>query len=476
MLLSKLLLKVNISATVEDKEVTLVTDNSKKVVAGCIFVCIKGANFDGHSVAKQSLEKGACAVVVSRDLGLKNQIIVKNTRLAYAHLCAAFFSNPEKKLQMIGVTGTNGKTTTCFVLFDMLKALGYKVGMLGTVQNVVGDKILPASLTTPDPYDLFSLLNEMVICGTTHCVMEVSSQALHQFRVAPIHFSASVFTNLTGDHLDYHGNFENYVNAKKMLFNRSDIGVFNIDDDYAEEMMADAKCRIVTVSAKENHSDYSAKNIIFKPNGVQYEIVSDTQIGRVHFAIPGEFSVYNSMCALVCLLELGFELDTLLEVIAGCKSVPGRMEVVKADVPYTIIIDYAHTAGALENALKALRQTTVGNIITVFGCGGDRDKTKRPIMGDIATQYSDITIITSDNPRSENPMTIIEEILAGVSKSHNSKVIVEANRTKAIEKAMSLAKENDVILLAGKGHETYQILASGKIHYDEREIINELLK
>lgn len=476
MLLSKLLSKVNISATVEDKEVTLVTDNSNKVIDGCVFVCIKGANFDGHSIAKQVLEKGACAVIVGKDLGLKNQIIVENTRLAYSQLCAAFFSNPEKKLQMIGITGTNGKTTTCFVLFDMLKTLGYKVGMLGTVQNVVGNKILPASLTTPDPYELFSLLNEMVNCKTTHCVMEVSSQALHQYRVAPIHFTACVFTNLTGDHLDYHGSFENYIEAKKILFNQSDIGIFNIDDDYAQEMMADVKCRIVTVSAKENHSDYSAKNIIFKPNGVQYEIVSDTQIGRVHFAIPGEFSVYNSMCAIVCLLELGFELDTLLDVIADCKSVPGRMEVVQADVPYTIIIDYAHTAGALENALKALRQTTVGNIITVFGCGGDRDKTKRPIMGDIATQNSDITIVTSDNPRSENPMAIIDDILAGIGKGHNSKVIVEENRTKAIEKALNIAKENDVILLAGKGHETYQILASGKIHYDEREIIKELLK
>ncbi len=477
MKLSELLSDLNIACAFEDRDVTTVTDNSSKIVPGCIFVCIEGKHFDGHTKATEALESGAAAVVVSRDLGLKKQIIVRNTRSAYTLLCAAFFKHPERRLKLIGITGTNGKTTTAFVIQSALEALGHKTGMIGTVKNILGNgREIPASLTTPDPVELFSLFDEMVKNGCEYCVMEVSSQALDQRRVEGIRFTSAVFTNLTRDHLDYHETFENYKKAKHILFENTDPGIFNIDDEAAEYMMSDTACRKVTYSLNQDTSDYSAKIVKLTSSGVKYELVSNDSIGRVFFPVPGKFSIYNSMSATVCMLELGMDYEQTIEAVKNCKGVPGRMEVVPTGTPYTVIIDYAHTPDSLENAITALREVTDGKIIAVFGCGGDRDKTKRPIMGEISAELADIAVITSDNPRSEDPKAIIDDITAGVSKRHNARIIVEPDRTKAISKAMSAAGEGDVILLAGKGHETYQILPTGKIHYDEREIISSLLK
>lgn len=458
----------------DDREVSFITDNSAKVCEGCIFVCIEGRRFDGHTKAAEALENGAVAVVVQKDMGLKNQILVENTRSAYAHISAAFFGHPEKKLRIIGVTGTNGKTTTCFILKSVLDGMGHKTGLLGTVKNIVGDKEYPASLTTPDCYDLFSLFKEMVDNGCEYCVMEVSSQALDQRRVDGIHFDAAIFTNLTQDHLDYHGTFEAYRDAKHMLFENTSLAVVNIDDESAEYMLSNVDCRKVTFSINSDKCDYSAKNIRIAASGVKYELLSNGNIGRIHFEVPGKFSVYNSMGAAVCLVEMGMDFRAVLDSLVACKGIPGRMEVVPTDTPYTVIIDYAHTPDGLENVLGCVREITDGKVITVFGCGGDRDKTKRPIMGEIAARLSDVAVVTSDNPRSEDPETIIEEIVAGIGK-HDSKIIVDSDRTGAIKKALETAQKGDVVVLAGKGQETYQVLASGKIHYDEREVVAKIL-
>ncbi len=458
----------------DDREITYITDNSAKVCDGCIFICIEGRRFDGHKKAAEALTNGAAAVVVQKDMGLENQILVENTRSAYAKICAAFYGHPEREIKIIGVTGTNGKTTSCFILKSILDKLGYKTGLLGTVKNIVGDKEYPAALTTPDCYELFGLFREMADCGCEYCVMEVSSQALDQRRVDGIRFDAAIFTNLTRDHLDYHGSFENYKAAKHMLFENSDLAILNMDDESAEEMTEGTDCRTVTFSVNNDRCDYSAKNIRNSASGVKYELVSNNNIGRVKFAVPGNFSVYNSMGAAVCLVELGMDFKAVLDAAAECTGVPGRMEVVPTDTPYTVLIDYAHTPDGLENVLSTVREITDGKVIVVFGCGGDRDKTKRPIMGEIAVKMADVAVITSDNPRSEDPESIIEDITAGIGR-YGAKVIVDSDRTGAIEKALETAKEGDIVVLAGKGQETYQILASGKIHYDEREVVAKIL-
>ncbi len=474
MKLSEIIKDIGITAAFEDKEVAFITDNSAKIDKDCIFVCIEGKRFDGHTKAAEALEKGAAAVVVQKDMGLPNQILVENTRSAYAHICAAFYGHPERRLKIIGVTGTNGKTTTCFIIKSVLDGMGHKTGLIGTVKNIVGDKEYEASLTTPDCNDLFALFAEMADYGCEYCVMEVSSQALDQRRVDGIHFDAAIFTNLTQDHLDYHGTFEAYKAAKHMLFENSSLAVVNIDDESAEYMLEGTNCRNVTFSINSDKCDYSAKNIRISASGVKYELLGTGGIGRINFGVPGKFSVYNSMGAAACLVEMGMDFKAVLDSLVACKGVPGRMEVVPTDTPYTVIIDYAHTPDGLENVLGCVREITEGRVITVFGCGGDRDKTKRPIMGEIAARLSDVAVVTSDNPRSEDPETIIEDITAGIGK-HDSKVIVDSDRKSAIGKALEIAREGDVVVLAGKGQETYQILASGKIHFDEREAVAEIL-
>ena len=471
MKLSQLLENIEFTGSYTDCEVSLVTDNSKKVIKNCVFVCIEGAHFDGHTVAAQALANGAAAVVCQRDTGAENQILVKNTRAAYTLLCSAFFGNPEKKLKLIGVTGTNGKTTTCFILKEILEHFGKKTGLVGTVKNMVAQREYPAALTTPDAYDLFSLFSEMAAEGCEYCVMEVSSQALDQKRVEGVRFAAAIFTNLTRDHLDYHGSLENYRAAKRVLFDNADIAVVNIDDEAAEYMLRGLTCRTATFSAKSDSCDYTAKNIRIKPDGVKYELVGNGFIGRVKFAVPGMFSVYNSMGAAVCAAELGFDLGGVLEGLSLCRGVPGRMEVVPTQTDYTVIIDYAHSPDGLESLLECVNSLSDGRVITVFGCGGDRDKTKRPLMGKIACELSDIAVITSDNPRSEKPESIIDDILAGAEGKAESVVI--PSRREAIAAALGMARAGDVVVLAGKGHETYQILNSGKIHFDEREEVAE---
>lgn len=475
MKLSQILKNVKVKNEYTDREVTDVTSDSRQVKEGFLFVCIKGASFDGHSVAQQMLDIGAVAVVCEYDLGVKNQIIVDDTRKAYSPICASFFGNPADSLKLIGLTGTNGKTTTTFLIKQILENVGKKVGLIGTVQNMVGDEVYPAHYTTPDPHELQSLFRKMVDAGCEYCIMEVSSQALAQGRVEGIHFHIGAFTNLTQDHLDYHKTWENYFESKKLLFKACDCAVTNLDDEYGLKIVDGCGCRVVTYGVDNMKADFVARNVGFSANGVRYDLVGE-KMGRVSCPIPGRFSVYNSLCATSVALTLGVDFTDVLEAISKSNGVKGRIEVVPTpNQDYTVIIDYAHSPDGLENIISSLKEIANGRVVTVFGCGGDRDRTKRPKMGKIAAELSDFCVVTSDNPRSENPSAIIEDILEGMKDTATPYEVVE-NRKEAIAWAMKNAQPNDIILLAGKGHETYQILPTGTIHFDEREAVAEVLE
>ena len=315
----------------------------------------------------------------------------------------------------------------------------------------------------------------MVDSGCKYCIMEVSSQALAQGRVDGCHFDIALFTNLTQDHLDYHGTFENYARAKRKLFEICDTAVINADDEYAHVMVDSLPCKVYTFGVKTDNTDFSAKNVKCFSDSVQYELLTPDNIGRINIKIPGRFTVYNSMGAAVCAVLAGADFGSVISAVSQSKGVPGRVEVVDTDTDYTVLIDYAHSPDGLENVISSLRETTDGRIITVFGCGGDRDRTKRPKMGKIVGDLADIAVVTSDNPRSEDPELIVKDVLEGM-KSCKAQIKTLVNRTEAIKYAMSIAKAGDVVLLAGKGHETYQILNTGKIHYDEREVVADILK
>lgn len=473
MKLSEILKGIDVLNSYEETEILDVTQDSRLVKNGSLFVCVKGNTFDGHSVANEMLEKGASAIITQKDLGLKNQVVVSDTRKIFSSVCSNFFGNPAEKLKLIGLTGTNGKTTTTFLIKQILEQTGKKVGLIGTVQNMIGSEIFPAKYTTPDPYELQGLFRKMVDAGCEYCVMEVSSQALAQGRVNGLHFLIGAFTNLTQDHLDYHKTWENYFASKRILFENCDIAVTNADDENGLKIVDNLPCKVLTYAVNSDNADYCAKNVRFKADGVEYELVADF-IGRVSCPIPGRFSVYNSLCAASIALAIGIDYKNVLSAISKSNGVKGRIEVVPTDTDYTVIIDYAHSPDGLENIITSLREIAKNRVVTVFGCGGDRDRTKRPKMGKIAAELSDFCVVTSDNPRSENPSAIIEDILEGMKNISTPYTVVES-RKDAIRWAMENAQPDDIILLAGKGHETYQILPTGTIHFDEREVIAEIL-
>lgn len=477
MLLSQLLERVTLLSPCPAAEVAGITADSKAVSPGDVFVCITGARFDGHDFAAAAVAAGAVAVVAERDTGLPGQVLVRDSHAAYSLMCAAFFGYPADRLQVVGITGTNGKTTTCFLLKEILERAGCPTGLIGTVWNMIGEKRLKSSLTTPDAFQLQSLFAEMLQAGCTYCVMEVSSQALAQSRVEGVTFRCAAFTNLSEDHLDYHHTFENYLAAKQKLFSQTAAAIVNFDDAYAPQILGACKAEATTFSAERDEADFTAKNIHTSERSVEYILVGKNLIGRVHFPVPGLFSVYNSMCACVCALELGIDLDTVIQAVSSSAGVPGRMEVLDTGTPFAVIIDYAHTPDGLNKVLGELRSGVSGRLIAVFGCGGDRDRKKRPIMGKIAFERSDVMIVTSDNPRSENPAAIIADIVAEIDvNADKPRVIIEQDRTRAIEAALRMAGPGDVVLLAGKGHETYQILNTGRIDYDEREKVAAILE
>lgn len=458
-----------------DIEINAITDDSRKVTSGCAFVCISGPVSDGHKFAADAVNKGASVIICERDLGLDNQIIFPDTRTLYAEMCAKWFNDPTSRIKVIGVTGTNGKTSVTYMLKAILEEAGHKVGLIGTIQNMIGDKVIPTNNTTPGPYQLNELFSKMIEDGCDYAVMEVSSHALDQRRVHGIRFAAAMFTNLTQDHLDYHLTMENYLLAKKRLFSMTDLAIINYDDEWFTPLTDGLKCKTVTYSAVSDESNYSAKNILYSPTGVEFEFVGYSVIGRMKLHTGGKFSVYNAMCAASCAVEIGIPVQTISAAFDRLQGVKGRAEVVPTGRDFSVIIDYAHTPDGLVNILSTFKECKKNRLIVLFGCGGDRDRTKRPLMAKACAELADFVIVTSDNPRSENPEKIIEDILVGLENT-KTKYVTIPNRIEAINYAVANAKKDDIIVLAGKGHETYQILADKTIHLDEREVVKEALE
>lgn len=474
---NKMLLKdllPSVKGNIGNTEIVDITCDSRKVKKGFAFVCINGFTSDGHKFAASAVEAGAAVVIAEKPTGVSCEVIVDDTHKAYAVMAANYFGNPSKSFKLIGVTGTNGKTSITYMLKAIIEFKGYKTGVIGTIQNLVGDKVIESVNTTPDAYGLNSLFAQMRDAGCEYVIMEASSHALDQKRIYDLEFEVAAFTNLTQDHLDYHKTMENYLEAKKKLFDMCKTAVINLDDKYGKQLTQSLSCGCVTYAVNDRNSTYTANGVNMKPDGIEYELVGDYTIKRIKLKTGGKFSVYNSLCAAVCAKNLGFALDDIANALEQLDGVKGRAEVVPTGKEYTIIIDYAHTPDGLENILSTFKEIKRGRLVCLFGCGGDRDATKRPIMGAIAAKMSDFVIVTSDNPRSEDPELIIKDILVGMKDSKTPYIVIE-NRKEAIKYAVENALQDDIIVLAGKGHETYQILAEGKVHLDEREVIAEAL-
>lgn len=451
--------------------------DSRKVEQGDIFFCITGFSTDGHKFIPSALEKGASVIVCEREIENVPDnctvIKVEDGRKALAKAASNFYKNPSKHIKLIGITGTNGKTTSAFMIKSILEEAGYKVGLIGTIANFIGDKKLHTERTTPESLELHELFRKMVDSKVEYCVMEVSSHSLSLNRVYGLEFSQGIFTNLTQDHLDFHKTFENYYNAKLQLFKNSKNSIINIDNDYGNKILKDLNNNQITYGV--NHeADAKAENIVLHSRGVNFNFSYKGIYEKMELQIPGNYNVYNALGSAVACLNEGVSIKDVKNGLEKVQ-VPGRCEIVTKDynLGFDVIVDYAHTPDGLENILKTAREFTDGKLISVFGCGGDRDTTKRPIMGKIGTDLSDISIITSDNPRTEEPKKIIEDILNGIEKE-NYEVIVD--RKEAIKRAMKIAKKGDVVVIAGKGHEDYQVLKEKTIHFDEREVVAHIVK
>ncbi len=453
-----------------DCSITGVHYNSTKIQNGNIFVAIKGYQTDGHKYIMSAVQNGAAAVICQDycpecDIP---QIVVENSRIAEAQVSANFFGNPAEKFKLIGITGTNGKTTCTFLVKKILEMAGYKVGLIGTNQNMIGDKVFETGRTTPDAFELQQLFAQMADEKVDYVVMEVSSHALELSRVYGCRFAVGAFTNLTQDHLDFHITMDAYAKAKSKLFDMSDVAVINCDDTYGADFVRQFGAKGYGIDCS---CTYQAHNVKLTRDGVSFDMGGNCY----SLDIPGKFSVYNALCAIGICLECGIQPDIIADALGNADGVKGRAEVVKTDTDYTVMIDYAHTPDGIENILTTVRGFAKGRVVILFGCGGDRDNTKRPIMGRIAGELADFCIVTSDNPRSEDPMGIISMIEPAVKATGTPYVVIE-NRADAIYYALDNAQTDDVIVLAGKGHETYQVLNTGTIDFDEREIVIKHLK
>ena len=456
----------------QNMEITSITSDSRRMQHGALFAALPGERDDGNRHIREALDRGAAAVLCSAPPPWDGPwLTAEDPRLSMARICANWFGRPGDEMTLIAVTGTNGKTTTTNLIRELLQGtLHTRVGLIGTNRYVVGQRELPADRTTPDCYELQHLLRQMADEGCTHVVMEASSHALVQHRLEGLTFQAGVFTNLTQDHLDYHRTMEEYRMAKGLLFRQCRRGVLNLDDEAGRWYLQHISCPAFTYSERRDAAHLTAHDLRLCPEHVEFEAVTVDEIAHVCLPIPGGFSVYNALAALSAGLCLGLKLKDMAPVLATVKGVKGRVEVVPVPAPYTVVIDYAHSPNALENILTTARDFTRGRLICVFGCGGDRDRTKRPIMGGVAESMADAAVVTSDNPRGEEPMTIIREILSGME---HQPAHVEPDRRKAIAWALEHGQPGDVIVLAGKGHETYQELAGGRVHLDEREVIRD---
>ena len=460
-----------------DMEIRDISYDSRSISSGDLFIAVTGFENDGHKFIGSAIEKGASAVVCQKrpDQDIP-YVLVEDSRYALAIMSINYFDNPAKEMKLIGVTGTNGKTTSTMLIKHILETTkNVNVGLVGTNKNMIKYKELPTERTTPESYELNKLLRKMADEGCEYVVMEVSSHSLTLNRVAGLSFEAGIFTNLTQDHLDFHGDMDSYANAKAKLFEQCAKGAVNLDDDYAEVMLKNAKCPIITYSAESNEAGLVAKDIRLLPDGVKFCALTTGILERVSLGIPGRFSVYNALAAISCGLLLGMSIGECAEALKSAEGVKGRAEVAYTGSDFTVLIDYAHTPDALENIIKSMKEVTEGRVVTLFGCGGDRDKTKRPKMGEIAASNSDYVIVTSDNPRTEKPSDIIEDILAGINGTKTPYTVIE-DRREAIAWAIDHHKPGDLIILAGKGHETYQIVGREKRHMDEREIVAEHMK
>lgn len=463
-----------IKGSIGDIFIEGITNDSKKVEKGFAFVCLKGSKYDGHEFALSAVKKGASVIISEKLLGLENEIVVEDTRKAYAEMSSNWFGNPSKSIKLIGVTGTNGKTYVTYMIKAILESKGCKTGVIGTIQNMVGDKAYQTDNTTPDAYEINKLFAKMRDEGCEYAVMEVSSHGLDQKRVWNLDFEVAAFTNLTQDHLDYHKTMEGYLEAKKKLFSMCKTAVINLDDRYAKDIIKDIDCNVVTYSIDDRTATFSANAVNLKPNATEFEFVGDFTIKRMRIKTGGRFSVYNALCAAVCAKVLGFSVDEISDAMENMNGVKGRAEIYPTEKDFSVIIDYAHTPDGLENILNTFKDLKRGRLVCVFGCGGNRDTKKRPLMGAVAAKIADFVIVTSDNPRDEEPMKIINDVVVGVKKYKTPYVLIE-DRKEAIKYAVQNAEKDDIIVLAGKGHENYQILADGKVHFDEREILSDIL-
>ena len=465
------------AAGFEKIEISGISCNSQKIIPGNVFVCLKGENDDGHNYVKEAEEKGAVLIVAERQIKVGVPVVyTKDSTKTFAEIAEKFYDYPAKKLKLIGVTGTNGKTTVTFLIKSILEASGKKTGVIGTNKCFVADRALDFESkmpTTPDALELARIFDIMQKAGAEYIVMEVSSHALALNRVHGLKFKVGVFTNLTRDHLDFHKTMDNYLKAKQKLFDISEIGVINTDT--AAGMTILSNCRIPAVTVGVHDADIRASLIKLGGSYVEFTASENGEDHVIAMPIPGKFSVYNALCAAGAARAIGIEYNDICAGLAAVENVKGRVELVPTQTDFKVFIDYAHTPDGLSNILHTAKGFTKGRVIALFGCGGDRDRTKREIMGKIAGELADFSIITSDNPRTENPVAIIEEIKIGMDKSGGEYIII-VNRREAIEYALAAAKKDDTVILCGKGQETYQIIGKEKIHFDEREIVKEILK
>lgn len=477
MKLTELFDGVSYSGVLPDGEATLVTQDSRRAAPGAVFVCAQGRTTDGHKYAQTALDAGASCIVTERPLGLAREVTVKNGRKAYALLCHNFFGNPARKLRLAAVTGTNGKTTVTTLVKQILEQTGRKAGLIGTIHTEIDTMEVPAKYTTPEAWDLAALLARMVMAGCDTAVMEASSQALDQLRLWGLSFDVGVFTNLTQDHLDYHGTFENYYQAKKSLFAQVRVPIVNTDDAYGVRLareLAEEGRHVVTFSAQNDTADYTAHNVELSAAGVRFEMVGQGFIQRIRFPMPGAYSVHNAIAAAAAAVALGVGAREAAAALAATHGVRGRCEVLYSG-EFTVLCDFAHTGDAIEKVLSGVAPFVKGRLIVLFGCAGERDAEKRPQMAAAVVKYADFIVLTSDNPRKENPYDIIRDVEPGL-KASKKPYLVEVERRAALRRALAKLRAGDVLVLCGKGHEDYQVIDGMTLYLDEHRIVRDWLR
>lgn len=475
---------IQVAGDVQRKEISKIVYDSREVTSCSIFVAIRGFKTDGHNFIIDAINRGADAIILDNNSIIPEEIfihrnvtkiLVKDSRIALAELCKGFYKNPSSKIDLIGITGTNGKTTTSWLIKNILDYSGIKSGLIGTIANYIGEEKIQSKLTTPEASDLNYLLHQMIDSQCKSVIMEVSSHSLALNRTYGLNYKFAIFTNITIDHLDFHKSFENYLEAKKILFDRLNqeaIAIINSDDENSKSMIKDCNAKIISYG-KSNSANYVLSDVTFDLNGTRFNLTYDNEIYKIQIPLIGEFNAYNATAAFIVCQQMGIEVEKIIEGLRSSKQVPGRFEVIGSGNK-KVIVDYSHTPDSLEKAILSLRNIIGNNkLITVFGCGGDRDKTKRPMMGKIATLLSDKVIVTSDNPRTENPFAIIDDIVKGITKDNYS--VIE-NREEAIKTAIKTTEENSAILIAGKGHEDYQEINGVKYHFSDSEIARKYLQ